>query len=319
MRSLKIFGVALVLTIISTFCTQADESPFSAKIDAGGLWIHTKSHMEAGDDNKRINSFTESPRGESEFIPFPSFELNYLAAEEIRLYASIPKPTLGIEWSTETAGKFNLSLFYDFPGDVWEDPYLLGVDRKETDQNRYGFKLAWEAFNLKLNYELSLLDVDNDVVGDRLPDLRRNGEIHAFNAAYEIQLGEGLVLVPAIDLTLGNIEGRSNEYKGIGGGLTLMKMWGELMLMASVDIGKNDYDSVHPVFGITRKDDSLKTMAMLSWENPLGYEKWAVNMGMEYEKIDSDITFFDSSSSISFVTIGYRFGDSGHGNGKNGD
>lgn len=50
---------------------------------------------------------------------------------------------------------------------------------------------------------------------------------------------------------------------------------------------------------------------MLSWENPLGYENFRVNLGTGYERGNSNIDFYDSDSCMAFITIGYQFGGGG--------
>lgn len=247
-----IFGYASLLIVALAFWAGqglADESgsdgSFSARVDAGVLWMKTESHLDAGDDNRRINSLTESPKSETEIIPVPAFELAWQVGENMVLYGGIPledepRPTLGFQYGTEDFGEFDVSLFYHFPEDVWEDPYLTGVDRTETDMDRYGIKLAWEVDDLELSYELAFQDVDNDAVGARLPDLKREGEIHGFGAAYAFELGNGLALIPEIGMTLGNMDGRSSEYRGLIAGLGLMKHWGDLALMMSVEAGVID-------------------------------------------------------------------------------
>ncbi len=48
--------IILLITGFTTtiFADEPESSGFSARLDAGGAWMSTQSHLEVGDDNKRL-------------------------------------------------------------------------------------------------------------------------------------------------------------------------------------------------------------------------------------------------------------------------
>ena len=241
---------------------ETGSSGFSGRIYIGGIWMDTKSNLNPGDDNKRLNTLDQDAKSESEFSLMAFFELEYHSGDGHKLYVGIPfedepRFTLGVLFEAPHGGEFDISLFYGLPGEVWEDPYLIGVDRKITDENRYGGKFAYELGDWEIGYELELVDVDKDEIGLRLPDLKRDGTIHRFESGYEIELGHGIELLPSLEFTLADIDGKSNKHQGFVGTLRLMKTWPDFQLMVSLEAGVNEFDTIHPVFNKTRRGQSV--------------------------------------------------------------
>jgi hypothetical protein len=208
--------------------------------------------------------------------------------------------------------------FYNVPKDVWKDPYLTGIDRQKTEENRYGWKLAYNRGQLEVNYERETVDISHDDIGARLPDLARNGDIHKITAKYGIELGRGFVIEPRFTYTSAKMDGESNSYKGHKGGVVLRKMDPSYMVELSVDGGSNAYDKIHPIFNDTRKEKTIETMGIVTWLSPFGMEPWAISAGAGYEKTGANIDFYDQDSVLAFMTVGYRFGGTG-GHGHHGE
>ena len=312
-RSLSIPCMLLMLLLLTAVSSPAGEpGRFSGSINAGLGWKSTKSNIEPGDDNKRLSSLSADAQSEHDIMAFAAFEINYQMSQAGRLYLGIPleggpQPTLGIGIDAGQAGEFDLGVFYSLPGEVWADPYLTGVNRSETDLDQYGARISWKLAGLEIRYQAQWEDVETDAVGSRLPDLQRDGLVHQAGAEYEINLGRGFQVVPVFSCTLADMDGRSNEYTGFSGGIRIRKMWPDFMLMLSAELGVNDYDRRHPVFNQTRKDDVIATMAMISWLRPLGYERLSLSLGTGYERIDSNIRFYDQRSLMTFISLGVRF------------
>ena len=292
-----------------------DSSPdgFYGRVDLGGLWMSSKSWLEAGDDNRRLETLDQKPKSQSEWLPVPSFELGYYFNHDSRVYFGIPfeeepRPTLGIEFETPAGIELGASLFYGIPDEVWTDPYLTGVNRVETDETRFGGEITCEINGWELGYELEQVDVDKDDIGKRFSELKRDGMIHQFELSWDIELGSGFELIPGAAYTLADIDGKANRYNGYTANLDLEKNWENIELKLSLEAGTHDYDAIHPIFSNTRKDDVYEAMASVSWFNPLGFEGFAVRAGGGYERCNSNINFYDSEGAFAFVTLGYEFG-----------
>lgn len=285
---------------------------FSGQVHIGGLWMKSKSQLSPGDNNKRLDDFSQTPRSESEFIPLVFFNLNYELTNGNNIYMGIPfdgEPRLrfGIQHNTYGSGKLDLSFFYAFPEDVWEDPYLTGVDRIETDKNAYGGTLKYSLKHFEVSYALELVDVDKDDIGARIQRLSRDGRVHQFEIAYGIEIGSGFILKPGIGYVIANMDGDSNAYTEYSGGLSMLKMWETVALRTLVGGGTREYDTVHPIFNKTRKANTVEVMTALSWTDPLGFERFSLDIGGGYSNNDANITFYDSEGLFTFMTVGYRF------------
>lgn len=320
----NMFTLCLACLILAFFCYNAsgdehgDDSKggFSGMVNLGVMQVFSKDQLEADDDNKRIESLDKPSERVDETMPIPFFDLEYAFQNGTSLYIGVPledepKPTFGVSHSFPI-GNLGLFFHYGFPEEVWQDPYLTGVDRKETDKDEMGGSIRYESHDFELSYEYTTVDVDEDFIGERFEQLKRDGNIHKVDFEYEIELGRGNMLAPGFSYTLADMDGDSNSYNGYEGELSFMRMSENYMLHLSVGGGLKDYDKDHPLFNETREDKVYEAMAMISWLRPLGYERFSLNFGGGYEKTDSNIDFFDSDSYFTFITVGYRFGSDGH-------
>jgi len=312
---LLIFTLGVLMLGLAGTAQAEQPKAFSGRVDLGAGWMNTKSHLEPGEDNHGLESLDQAPKSQTEFQPLVFFELNYDISQTHRIYGGVPfdfenepRPTLGWAGDFKGAGKFDISVYYSLPEEVWEDPYLIGVTRKETDQDSYGAKIKYGLGNWEMSYELEMMDVDRDMVGERYASLRRDGSIHDLELGYEIDLGQGFTLEPSLGVVLGNIDGNANRYKGGTAEIELTKHWDQFMFWAFVQAGVYDYDSVHPIFNDTRKDTIIESMAVVSWLAPFGYERFALSLGAGYEKGSSNINFYDSTEFFSMITVSCSFG-----------
>lgn len=285
---------------------------FSGTVNVGGIWMNTKNHLSPGDKNKRLDNLNQTAKSETQVIPFVFFNINYDFANGNQIYMGIPfddepRLTFGAQHSMGNAANLDLSVFYMFPEEVWKDPYLTGVDRQKTDKTGYGGKLEYSLDHFKASYELGCVDVDKDEIGKRFKNLKRNGDIHQIETTYDVELGNDFVLEPGIGYVMANMDGKSNRYNGYKGGLAIIKKWEKILLHAFVGGELNDYDTVNPIFNTTREDKNLEAMVNLSWINPLGYERFSLDIGGGYQKNNSNIAFYDSEDHFSFIAMSYQF------------
>jgi hypothetical protein len=295
---------------------EKTRSGFSGTIQVGGMWMEEKSQLKVSDKNKRLDRQGPPEESEREIILMPLFELNYNFESGSKVYLGIPfeddpRPTAGYKQGLENFGSFDISAFYSLPEKVWKDPYLTNVDRQKTGKNSYGGKIEHENEFFAVDYELELIDIEKDISGQRMKDLKRDGRVHRLGVEAEIHIGNGLMLEPGIGYARAEFEGRSNRYTGYQGGLSLAKMWASFMLHMRVEGGLNAFDASHPIFDKTREDKVYEAIGYVSWLNPLGYQNFFLNLGGGYEKNDSNIDFYDSEGSFMFMTVGYQFGAAG--------
>ncbi|MDM8556880.1 DUF2860 family protein [Desulfococcaceae bacterium HSG7] len=320
----NMFTLCLTSLIFVFFCHNASgenhrggqgSGGFSGTIKLGAIQVISKNQLNADDDNKRIDNLDEPSKEVNEIFPLPLFDLNYAFQNGTSLYLGIPfedglRPTFGVTQRLP-GGSIGLFFHYSILEEVWEDPYLTGVDRNDTDRTGLGGSIQYKIHNFEIGYEYSIVDVDKDLIGERFEELKRDGAVHKPSFGYKIKLGQGNMLVPKFSYTFADMDGDSNTYNGYKGELSFMKMSESYMLMLSVNGGLKDYDKDRPIFNETREDKHYGAMGMLTWLKPFGYKRFSLSLGGGYAKTDSEIDFFDSDSYFGLTTIGYHFGSGG--------
>ncbi len=250
------------------------------------------------------------------FFPALLLQLNYQTPAGTRVYLGNlmdgmePGIALGVAQTFKDKSILDVSVYSQFLGNVWKDPYITGVDREETSVMKYGARLKYNYIlgtGIKVHYRYRREDVDQDLIGERLADLKRDGDIHQVDVGYEFRLGQGHALTPFLSYTRAEMQGEANSYDGYGGKLGYKKKWTNLALDLSVSGDKKDYRRSDPIFQKKREDRDFKTMAMVSFLNPLGYRQFFVNVGTGFAQQYSNIDFYDSRTTFCFTTFGYNF------------
>lgn len=292
---------------------KENKGVFSGSVQAGGLFMNRKSELHTDDKNKRLYDLNDPARSTDEILPLFYFDLNYTMVSGNSLYCGIPfegepRGTIGLTHPTRHGGSLNLALFHYLPEKVWKDPYIVGVDRQETDETRYGGKISYRRNKFELSYEHESVEIDDDEIASRLPDLKRDGIVHKISTSYGMDIGHDFMIKPGFTYSSADMDGSVNSYKGHKGGIALMKTSSSYMAELSLDTGIKEYDKKDPIFDKTRKDRTLEVMGTVSWLSPFGFEPFSLNVGAGYEKSDADIDFYDEETYSIFMTAGYQFG-----------
>ena len=108
------------------------------------------------------------------------------------------------------------------------------------------------------------------------------------------------------------MDGGCNSYNEYKGELVFMRMSKRYMIHLSIAGGIRRYDETHPIFEKEKEETICKAMGMFFWRKPFGFERFSFNFGGDYEKTYSNIDFYDSDEILTFMTLGFHLGDSGH-------
>jgi hypothetical protein len=292
------------------FAEEPQASGFHGDITLGGLWSSSDNQLIPGDDNKKISSLSGNGETETDVFAMAMGNLSYTTQAGTRFFISADRSfSTGV--SHDFAGIANVTLAGVAQlGEVWEDPYLIGVEREDTDETRIGGRLGLEGIygtGLSFDYSYMNVEVDNDLIGTKIALLRRDGLTHTLSTGYAFQLGESNSLTPKIQYEIGDFDGKSSSYDSWGGSLTHTFNNEVMMLETTVSAGKSEYDQSHPIFNTIRDDETYAVCSTITWFNPLGYENFSVTATGAYSKSDSNIDFYDSTDTMVGVGIGYRF------------
>jgi hypothetical protein len=200
------------------------------------------------------------------------------------------------------------------PTDVYKDPYLM--EREETTEDGFGGKVALKIKSFKASYELRHTAVKDDEIAKRMKELSRDVFIHYLSASYTIDVCGLFFLEPSMDVTYAMNDARENSnddadwaesYSGAKMGLSLTKMFGNVIVSLSAKAGENQYANDDPIFDAERVDDVTNITGVVQWLAPFGYEKYSAMVIGGVETNDSRIEFYDRDEVYGVMTIGYHF------------
>jgi len=206
---------------------------------------------------------------------------------------------------------------------TWEDPFVIGQDRQRTDISSYGFKLAAETIlgtGLTVKYGWVRQTIDDEKSGTfllsqpdslltpgDLDDLDRDANFHRLNSEYSFQVGRRMRLTPILRYTRGDADGDANSFHALTPQLSFLYFGKQLQASVNASAKTEWYDSNHPVFDKTRQDFSLGLFAVMGYKNPFGFENFRIDWFNAFFKQKSNIDFYESSSIITALGLGYTF------------
>ena len=156
-------------------------------------------------------------------------------------------------------------------------------------------------------YAVKSIDIDNDVIGDRVDTLKRDGNIHTIKSEYAVKLGRGLILSPNLTYARANMDGAANRYDGYGANVSLKRFSPRYFFLTALSYSRNQYEETHPIFNKTREETIRGGFALLTWFNPFDMHHWFAIGSLGYYHSDANIDFFDATTTILLVSVGYKF------------
>ncbi len=311
------FLTFMSITALAQEGNMSKENGFSGRVEAGAIWIKTTDQLFVDDKNEKTDHLNDEADSFSITLPAVMFDLRYaFQSSDTEVYLGTPLEesgialTLGLAQTFINKSKLDLSVFSKIMTEVWKDPYIAGGERDDTDIKDVGFTIDYDSIldtGLNLYYRYNLVDVDEDVIGTRFNDLKRDGIIHITGLGYMIDLDESNIIIPGFEYCKANMDGESNSYNSYKIKFEYKRMKKDYILNAFVSADKKDYDKMHPIFNKTRDETEYSATAIFTLLNPFGYDKFFTNFVVGYSYSDSNIDFFDKSTYISGITIGYNF------------
>jgi len=137
--------------------------------------------------------------------------------------------------------------------------------------------------------------------------LERDGYIHNAEVEYGIRLGQSMSLAPGFELSIGDIDGEANAYKGYHFGLGFRKFSKLYQFMLKAKVGWDGYDDRHPVFNKTRNDTNYSAFGMFTRSNLFGQDYLFGTLTAAYRYRDSNISFLEAQTFLSGALIGIEF------------
>jgi hypothetical protein len=339
MTARRIMPFVICVCLIAESATAQEpmprESGFSGYIEILGAYISTNSQLSTDSDNRKTDSLDNSGERVGKIRPFPLGLIRYTFAEyRTQLFLGVlPENVAQGQFQVEAGARHILANGTGLRASFipmtpleqkrWEDPFVVDQNRKRTDVDSYGVKLAAENIlgsGLTLKYGWVRQSLDDEKSGtfllsqpdttlspDDLDDLDRDAHFHRITAEYSFQIAPRMRLTPILRYTRGDSEGDANSFHGLAPQLSFLYFGKQLQASVNASIRTQWYDKTHPVFDKTRREFNPGLLSILAYKNPLGFKNFRIDWFNALFKSNSNIDFYESSSFITAIGLGYSF------------
>ncbi len=319
----------------SAFDPIPKESGFSGRVILGGGYAVGENNLVKGNalvqiGVDRVDNLTDSPDDESNPMPVVSGQLQYtFASTKTQLFVGQDIEDLvrfdfatavGVRQGTERLGRFSLALLTSgVVTEVWEDPYVAGVDRDSTDRDVTGFRAEWYGiFNSNFFAEVSARDIDIDkersgqlggldLTPEEIDLLKRDGDSTNVRLGYIWKFSDKRFLVPQIGYTDDDRDGgavKNERYTGQVSYTSLGPTWSYVVSGGYIT---SDYDKDNPIYGKASDSDTWFGGLSVFYKLNTKSKRWSIVGQLSYGDEDSDIDFHDSTLFMSSIGAMYVF------------
>jgi hypothetical protein len=311
------------------------DSGFSGYIELLGAYISSNSQFNTDNKNERTDSLEKSGKRVDNVKPLPLGLIAYTFAElRTQLFLGVlPETVVQGQFQVEAGVRHDLldgtSLrasaipITPFEKETWEDPFVVGQNRKETDITSYGFKLSAEnirASGIGLEYRWKQQKIDKEKSGtflisqpaspltpEDLDDLERDSNSHRFSAEYSFELMPRMSLKPILRYTREDAKGSANSFHAFTTHLSFSYSADKWQAFVNGIVKREWYDDTHPVFNKTRRDFNLGMFAIIAYKDPFGLEGFRIDWLNGIFRSNSNIDFYESTNYITALGIAYNF------------
>jgi hypothetical protein len=336
---LALLGLALAGTVAQAVPLVPEKSGWSGHINLGVGAGTSETNMVDGIASidlgaKRISSLEDSPDSEDFVIPAVHFEVGYTlgdtgtqfyAGNQVADYLSFDLETtlethIGVRQDIPGAGTVDFSLAVSsLPTDVWKDPYVVDVDRGDTERTSSGVHIAWDRIfgtPLELVWSSTEIELDDERSGSsealglsgqdqRL--LRREGMVYHLGLSYDWEINERHRLVPGIAYLDFSLDGDAMKEDGPGLQLKYLYQVNRWRVVSEIYYQDLEADTRNPIFGDERQMETLGASITTFYSKPFGWNNWSANVTLGYQDDDSNIDFYDASFGLVSIGMLYRF------------
>ena len=336
---LALLGLALAGTVAQAVPLVPEKSGWSGHINLGVGAGTSETNMVDGIASidlgaKRISSLEDSPDSEDFVIPVAHFELAYTlgdmrtqfyAGNQVADYLSFDLETtlethIGVRQDIPGAGTVDFSLAVSsLPTDVWKDPYVVDVDRGDTERTSSGVHIAWDRIfgtPLELEWSSTEIELDDERSGEAEAlglsradqrSLRREGMVYRLDLSYDWEINERHRLVPGITYLDFNLDGDAMKEDGPGLQLKYLYQVNRWRVVSEIYYQDLEADTRNPIFGDERQMETLGASITTFYSKPFGWNNWSANATLGYQDDDSNIDFYDASFGLVSIGMLYRF------------
>lgn len=299
---------------------------FSGYVFLGASANKIESNTSVRGD-ERLDSLDRSPSSTTEGQLAPAFGLSYtLADSRTQFFGGTELEDfltqdgtlgLGVRQGFGELGNLRVSLLAGTGSEVWADPYVVGVDRDETDRKSGGVRLGWEHMlesDFDLTFTKRTIKLDDELSGRWLglnageqALLDREGEQKKLDLSYRWSPSADHLIIPTLSYVNHDLDGGAMAMQGSQFELNYaylgLQDW---ELVASLLSGSLESDDANPLADKKQELDRFGLSLAATYKEPFGLKGWKARAAYNYGEEDSNIDFYDTS--IKSLTMGMMYG-----------
>ena len=317
----------LVAITGSAFAIEAipQETGWSGYLRIGAGVLQAETNMVSGIDkysievgDARIDSLDDGPDSRSEPVPQLNLNLKYTFSTQTQAFIGSNLEDIvqldmitvfGVRQQFSDRSILELSAVSSPPYGIetWEDPYVVGEDRKKTDRSNFGFRLEYDKIlgtGFGVQYTQRETEIDDERSGttqlglssEQAALLNREGDTTSLllnytfrpvnRSLYSVRVG-----VSDDDRDGDAMSGDSNRVQ-----LTHVYLGDRYITAVNVSLFSKEYDARNPVFDKTRDDDGFGLAFFVFDKGLFDSKDWWGQASVVYVEQDSNIDFYDQSS-----------------------
>ncbi|MCP3889210.1 MAG: DUF2860 domain-containing protein [Desulfobulbaceae bacterium] len=319
----KITSAMLAFGLISSanVVTAEERDSFTGSIGIGATVIDSSNNLNPNGSEDRLNDLSSSAEGDSSVQPLLLIKTTWDvgAADGLKMYLSTTPPIdevggfaidLGSTYRLSGIGIVSGGLFFLPFAEAWEDPYLVGADREETDTSKFGAKIGLNRImgsGLRLGLVYMIDDVDDDVIGERISELARDGVVYALNMNYSFYPTDNLEIRPRLTVRQGDYDGEANSYTKYKAELETRYVIDKVAIIPRAYVSYSEYNELNPLFNETREDEGYGLSMVINYMAPFNFTNWSITGIASASEGDSNIDFYDSEAFSFGAFVSYNF------------
>lgn len=326
----------LSLLALSVSCSYVLAEPLAQNMGWDGdlsfiaIGYSQQSQFAVEDNNRLTADLNNTGKTSNRFGALPMIRLDYTLKDlQTKIFLgnsqdNLPKGQFALEFGlTQSLGYTNQLTIAVLPTlsaleETWQDPFLTGRKRQKTNEEIGGGRVKFEhqgdnAFDVQYAFLRSELDIEHS--GNALTQLtrqqrdmlNRNANFHHFNLNLHCPINPSFILRPSFQINSSDAQGDANDFAEGVFKLQSLYIKEKHVFSATFGIGRKESSVDNPIFKLPQNDKSLSLDVFYKYAEPLGYKNWSLLGAAIWKQSDSNITFYNSQSSVLGVGLGYTW------------
>lgn len=287
-----------------------------------------ESNSQENSGNDTIYSINEKGKKKTDifFFPIAASNLSYtfsngnqrilLGTNNADIALGRPHVEVGYKQYVDDIGTLGVSYIPGVvPATTWEDPFLVGEKRQETDQKIHGFRFQYnDILDTHFGLEVSIgqKELDTETSGSQYSpeiqeQLNRNGDIYYTELSHLDPLSESLFLRSSASFLRQNLDGDAMSSDTYTAQLAFLKQFKRSTFTLSVKYKYSNFDGIHPLFLSSREDNFIGLFSTYVYKNAFGVKGMGLALGAGYSYNASNLDFYIDESVLLSTGVSYSF------------